>query len=71
MDEINSPVMIVAGEQDDHAMEVIPRLHKDLSLSRIKVVEGANHFLWFAYPEVVVEAVQEVSVWADELGFSR
>ncbi len=66
--EVSVPVVIVAGDLDTYAIEQAPRLKEDIPNSRVVVVEGANHLLWFSLPEVVVDAVQETWTWADETG---
>jgi pimeloyl-ACP methyl ester carboxylesterase len=64
--EISVPVVIVAGDLDTYAIEQAPRLEKEITHSRVVVVEGANHLLWFSLPEVVMDAIQETWIWADE-----
>jgi pimeloyl-ACP methyl ester carboxylesterase len=64
--EISVPVVIVAGDLDTYAIEQAPRLEEDIANSRVVVVEGANHLLWFSLPEVVIDAIQETWTWADE-----
>jgi pimeloyl-ACP methyl ester carboxylesterase len=66
--EVSVPVVIVAGDLDTYAIEQAPRLEEDIPNSRVVVVEGANHLLWFSFPEVVVDAVRETWTWADETG---
>jgi pimeloyl-ACP methyl ester carboxylesterase len=66
--EISVPVVIVVGDLDTHAIEQAPRLEEDIPNSRVTVVEGAHHLLWFSLPEIVVDAVQETWTWADETG---
>jgi pimeloyl-ACP methyl ester carboxylesterase len=69
--EISAPVVIVASDLDTHAIEQSPRLDEDIPNSRVIVVEGANHLLWFALPEVVIDAIQETWTWADELAIAE
>ena len=71
LDEVNVPVVIVDGDQDTHAIEQATRLEQDLPMSRVVIVEGANHYLWFSNPEVVIEAIQDVWAWSDEFGVSK
>lgn len=66
--KVNVPVIIVDGDQDTHAIEQATRLEQDLPTSRVVIVEGANHYLWFSEPEVVIEAIQELWEWSNELG---
>ncbi len=56
---ISVPVMIVAGNLDTYAFEQSENLDQDIPNSNVMIVEGANHFLWFSYPQVVVDAVQK------------
>jgi len=65
-DEVSVPVVIVAGDLDTHAIEQAPRLDEETPLSKVAVVEGANHLFWFSFPEVVIDAIQETWIWADE-----
>jgi pimeloyl-ACP methyl ester carboxylesterase len=58
-DEITVPVVIVTGDLDTYAMEQAPRLDDGIPNSKVIVVEGAHHFLWFSYPSKVTEAIQE------------
>ena len=71
LEKVNVPVIIVDGDQDTHAFEQAPRLEQDLPMSRIVIVEGANHYLWFSKPDVVMEAIQELWKWSDELSVSK
>lgn len=64
--EISVPVVVVVGDLDTHAIEQAPRLEKDIANSRVVVVKGANHLLWFSLPELVIDAIQETWTWADE-----
>ena len=70
LDKVNVPVMIVAGEQDTHASEQASRLQQDLPAAKVVVVEGANHYLWFGNPEVVMESIRELWIWGEEFGSS-
>lgn len=67
LDKVNVPVIIVAGDQDSHAVEQAPRLEQDLPMSRVVIVEGANHYLWFSNAEIVMETTQQLWEWANEL----
>jgi pimeloyl-ACP methyl ester carboxylesterase len=71
LDDVTVPVMIVSGSLDDHVMEQVPQLDEDISNSRVMIVDGAGHNIWFAYPEYVVDAIQETWDWVDELETSR
>ena len=71
LDKVNVPVIIVDGDQDTHAIEQATRLEQDLPMSRVVIVEGANHYLWFSKAEVVIEAIQELWKWSDELSVSK
>ncbi|MBI9051641.1 MAG: alpha/beta hydrolase [Anaerolineaceae bacterium] len=71
LDKINLPIIIVAGDQDTHAFEQAFQLEQDLPASRVVLVEGANHYLWFSNPEVVMEAIQELWEWSDEFSIAR
>lgn len=66
--KVNVPVIIVDGDKDTHAIEQATRLEQDLPISRVVIVKGANHYLWFSEPEVVIEAIQELWKWSNELG---
>lgn len=70
-EKVNVPVMIVDGDQDTHAFEQATRLEQDLPMARVIIVEGANHYLWFSKAEVVLEAIQDLQKWSDELSVSR
>ena len=70
-DEVSVPVVIVAGDLDTHAIEQAPRLDEEIPHSKVVVVEGANHLLWFSLPEVLIDAIQETWTWADERGFTQ
>ena len=63
LDEVAVPVIIVAGDQDTHAFGVTARLEQDLPNSRVEIVAGANHYLWFSKPEAVVGAIDQLSDW--------
>lgn len=63
--------IIVDGDQDTHAFEQSTRLKQDLPRSRVVIVEGANHYLWFSKPDVVMEAIQDLWIWSDQLSISR
>ncbi|KAA3657582.1 MAG: alpha/beta hydrolase [Chloroflexi bacterium] len=71
LDKIDVPVMIVAGDLDKHAMEQSVHLQEDLPASKVKVVEGTNHYLWFSKPEVVMETIRELWIWSDEFHASK
>lgn len=71
LEKVNVPVIIVDGDQDTHAIEQATRLEQDLPMSRVVIVEGANHYLWFSKAEVVIEAIQELWKWSDELSVSK
>jgi pimeloyl-ACP methyl ester carboxylesterase len=70
-DEILVPVVIVTGDLDTYAMEQAPRLDDDLPNSEIVIVEGAHHFLWFPYPDEVMEAIQKAWIEAGEVTDSK
>ena len=70
-DEILVPVVIVTGDLDTYAMEQAPRLDDDLPNSEIVIVEGAHHFLWFPYPDKVMEAIQKAWIEAGEVTDSK
>lgn len=59
--EITVPVTVLVGELDTHAAEQAARLKNDIVGSTVVIVDGANHYFWYAYPEVVVEAIR--STW--------
>ena len=59
--EITVPVTVLVGELDTHAVEQAEQLKRDITGSIVVVVDGANHHFWYAYPQVVVEAIQ--STW--------
>jgi pimeloyl-ACP methyl ester carboxylesterase len=69
--EVSVPVVIVAGDLDTHAIEQAPRLDEEIPHSKVVVVEGANHLLWFSLPETVIDAIQETWAWADESGSTQ
>jgi pimeloyl-ACP methyl ester carboxylesterase len=71
LDKVKVPVMILDGDQDTHAIEQASRLKQDLPASRMVVVEGANHYLWFSNPEMVMETIRELWIWAEEIGVSK
>ncbi|RJP49724.1 MAG: alpha/beta hydrolase [Anaerolineaceae bacterium] len=71
LDKVKVPVIIVDGDQDTHAFEQATRLEQDLPMSRVVIVEGANHYLWFSKPDVVMEAIQDLWIWSDELSISK
>lgn len=56
--EIAVPVTILVGELDPYAFEQAARLEQDLPGSVVIVVADAAHYFWYAYPDVVVEAVR-------------
>lgn len=60
LERVDVPVMIIAGGLDDHAMEAVPRLKQDLPQVQVIIVEDADHYLWFAYPEVVLDAIRQI-----------
>lgn len=66
LEKVAVTVMIVAGDQDKHAIEQASRLQQDLPATKLVVVEGANHYLWFSNPEIVVETIQQLWEWAGE-----
>ncbi|MBU1023099.1 alpha/beta hydrolase [bacterium] len=66
LEKVNLPVIIVAGDLDTHAFEQAVRLEQDLPISRVVIVEGANHYLWFSKPEVVMDTIQELWDWSEE-----
>lgn len=68
--DVDVPVMIVAGDQDTHAVEQAPRLQGDLPTAEVVVVAGANHYLWFGEPEAVLDAIRRLWVWVDRRGES-
>jgi pimeloyl-ACP methyl ester carboxylesterase len=63
--EVRAPVTVVAGALDTHAAEQAPRLARDLPDATVVIVEGADHYLWYAYPDVVVQAMQDTWERAD------
>lgn len=70
LNRVTVPVFIIAGELDDHA-ESVPRLEQDLPLTRSRIIQNANHYLWFPYPEDVLEAVGELWQWTDEIAAAQ
>lgn len=60
LDKVNVPVIIVAGDQDTHAIEQAARLEEDLPVAKVVVVEEANHYLWFSKAEIVMESIQQL-----------
>ncbi len=66
--EVAAPVTIVAGTLDTHAFEQASRLDEAIPHSEVVIVAEANHYLWYAYPDVVVTAVTDTWAWADSLG---
>jgi len=71
LDKVDVPVMIVAGDQDTHAMEQSIHLQEDLPASKVKAVEETNHYLWFSQPNGVVETIHELWIWSDEFHASK
>lgn len=71
LETVSVPVMIVAGDQDEHAFEQAARLQQDLPATKLVVVAGADHYLWFSSPEIVVESIQQLWAWVDEVAVSK
>lgn len=69
-DRIEVPVVIVVGDQDTYAIQQAPRLQADLPNCRTMIVEGVNHYLWYSQPDVVIEALEEIWMCADQYGTS-
>jgi pimeloyl-ACP methyl ester carboxylesterase len=69
--DVTAPTMIISGSLDDHVMEQVPQLDEDIPNSRVVIMDGAGHYIWFAYPERVVDVIQETWDWVDELETSR
>lgn len=63
---VEVPVIVVAGSLDEHALEQSARLERDLAYNEVRIIEGAGHYLWFATPDVVLEAIQAAWDRADE-----
>jgi pimeloyl-ACP methyl ester carboxylesterase len=68
LSEVSMPVTIVVGALDKHAFEQAARMDEDIPHSEQVIIEDAEHFLWYAYPDVVVTAVTDTWAWADSLG---
>lgn len=66
LDKVDAPVIIVTGDQDAHALEQSSRLQQDLTTSKVEIVAGANHYLWFSKPEVVMETIYQLWLWSSE-----
>ena len=69
LDEVNVPVMILVGDQDTHANEQAVRLQQDLPASKLVVVEGANHYLWFSEPEIVMDTIRRLWEWSGQFDY--
>lgn len=61
-DEIDLPVIIMAGEGDliTHASEHAERLAKQLEHAELRMVPDQGHLLHFAVPEDVVAATDAI-----------
>lgn len=66
--EIAVPVTIIAGALDTPVIEQAAWMDVDIPYSEQVVIKDAEHFLWYAYPDVVVTAVTDTWAWVDSLG---
>jgi pimeloyl-ACP methyl ester carboxylesterase len=64
-DEIGVPVVIMVGKLDTHALEQAPRLDEDIPNSSVIVVPDTGHYIWFAHPEEIMDAIRKVWELAD------
>ena len=58
--EMRVPATIIACAQDSTEGEMVDsrRLARDLPGSQLRWLEGCGHYVQYAHPEVVVEAVR-------------
>lgn len=61
-DKVEAPIIYVVGETDTPSYEQYERFAADHPEVELVEVAKANHYLWFPFPEAVVEAVDRA--WA-------
>ena len=57
---VNVPIVFVEGQLDSGAHDQYERLLGDVPDAQLVQLADANHHLWFAYPQAVVDAVVAV-----------
>lgn len=63
---VSVPIVFVEGQLDSGAHEQYERLLEDVPDAQLMQLEDADHYLWFAYPQAVVDAVVAVQNIANE-----
>lgn len=63
---LDLPVVYVVGALDTNAYEQYQRLLEDIPDTVLIELEDAEHNLWFAYPQTVVEAIEVVQSRVEE-----
>jgi pimeloyl-ACP methyl ester carboxylesterase len=61
LNEISIPVCDVVGEYDYEAVKQSKRLDTDIPKAEVIIVKNANHFFWYANPQVVIEALERTT----------